>query len=137
MAVSFPSAAQLEYRWRPAWVAKMALDPEPGPQPDPLPETTASELARLDDINIVLPQTIELVALNDTATILMGTGRITDAKLITPQQIAFSFVATTEAGVALIDALQDGRGKIIPLVKTLPNGGLRVNMQFQIDGKEA
>jgi hypothetical protein len=42
-----------------------------------------------------------------------------------------------EHGVKLLEALKDGTGKIIPIIKTLPDGKLRVDMQFQINGKEA
>jgi len=84
----------------------------------------------LEDVEVVLPEGVELVRLIQDATALPLKGRLVDSKILSPNRIAFTVVATTELGVKMIEGLKDGMVNIVPEVITLADGKLRVQMHF-------
>lgn len=94
------------------------------------PELTDPELARLEEVEVVLPEGVELMSLAQQDTPLPDKGRLTDGKILNPDRIAFTVVATTEAGVKMIHGLRHGTVNIIPQIITLGDGKLSVRMHF-------
>jgi len=93
-------------------------------------ELTDPELVRLEGVEVVLPESVELVNLMQQSTALPLKGRLIDSKILAPNRISFTIIATTELGSKMIGGLKEGKVNIVPSIFSLPDGKLRVTMQF-------
>lgn len=93
-------------------------------------ELTDPELARLENVEVILPEGVELVALTQQVTPLPDKGRLIEGKILEPNRISFTVVATTTLGVTMIEGLKNGLVNIRPTVSQNPDGLLTVRMSF-------
>ena len=97
--------------------------------PEPI-EFTQTELGRLENVEVVLPDGVEITELKQTDTVLEGKGRLTDGRRVAQDRICFTVVATTALGMAMLEGLKNGTTNIIPSVEAVARGVLVVRMNF-------
>ena len=93
-------------------------------------ELTDPELGRLEGIEVILGEGVEIETLGDTAVPLPGKGRLTESVIVAPNRIRFTLVATTEEGVKEIASLQAGTTNIFPNIVDKGGGRITLNMNF-------